>query len=184
MGFLETRNLDFDNLIILSMNEGFMPPAPILKSYIPFSLRKAFKLPVHEHNDSINAYHFYRLMQRASQVELIYDTEISKTGSGEKSRFLLQLELEMSKRLPNIKFENKTSIILPQVEKTPLLDVQKTPDIITQLRKKFIDEKKSFSATAFTTYLDCPLRFYYRYVLGIREPQTAEDEMAPNVLEM
>jgi hypothetical protein len=95
MGMLETRVLDFDRLIILSVNEGIIPPKQQQNTMIPYSIRKAFGMPTHEDKDAVYAYHFYRLMQRAKQVQLIYDTQADSLGGGEKSRFIAQIEAEL-----------------------------------------------------------------------------------------
>ena len=92
MGFLETRSLDFENIIILSVNEDLIPAGSSSASFIPFGVRKAFRLPTFIDQNSIYSYHFYRLLQRATSISLIYSTQLSVTGGGEKSRFLLQLE--------------------------------------------------------------------------------------------
>ena len=94
MGILETRTLDFKNVIILNANEGYLPQLKSFNSFIPYDLRKYFGIPVNSDKDAVFSYHFYRLLQRASRVFLIYDTEPDNFGSGEKSRFITQLETE------------------------------------------------------------------------------------------
>src|ERR1044072_3327876 len=102
MGLLETRALDFDNVFILSMNEGIRPRGNTQSSFIPFNLRKSFKLPTYEEEDSSYAYYFYRLLQRAKNVFLVYNTEVGELNSGEKSRFIMQIENELAKTNENI----------------------------------------------------------------------------------
>ena len=104
MGLLETRNLDFENVYILSMNEGIMPKGAVQNSFIPYNIRKAFKLPTYEDEDSVPAYYFYRLIQRAKNVHLFYNTEVNPLNSGETSRFVLQTENELVKSNPNIDY--------------------------------------------------------------------------------
>jgi len=94
IGLLETRNLDFENLIFLSVNEGVLPSGKKLESLIPYDLRKGFGLPTYEHHDGIFAYHFYRAIQRAKNIYLLYNALTDGMGKGEKSRFILQMESE------------------------------------------------------------------------------------------
>src|SRR5690242_16939582 len=105
MGFLETRVLDFENLIILSMNEDILPTSSRHPSFIPFSIRKVFGLPTYEEQNGVASYHFYRLLQRARNIYLIYNTEVKSINAGEKSRFLLQIENELCKRNEKIKLK-------------------------------------------------------------------------------
>jgi hypothetical protein len=108
MGMLETRVLDFDRLIILSVNEGIIPPKQQQNTLIPYGIRKAFGMPKHEDKDAVYAYHFYRLMQRAKQVQLIYDTQSDSLGGGEKSRFIAQIEAELLAQNPGITLRHET----------------------------------------------------------------------------
>ncbi|MEM7035735.1 MAG: PD-(D/E)XK nuclease family protein, partial [Bacteroidota bacterium] len=175
MGMLETRVLDFERLIILSVNEGILPSKPSTSSFIPYNLRRAFGLPTYEDKDAIYAYHFYRLLQRAQHITLIYNTENDTFGSGEKSRFVSQLEAELPRRNPNVSFARET-VTFP-AEKEPIVPiiVDKTPELLAQL-KEFAQEK-GFSPSALSTYLNCPLQFYYRYLMRLYEQDEPEENM-------
>lgn len=180
MGFLETRTLDFENLFILSVNEGQLPTERKLNSYIPYSVRKAFKMPTFEENDAIYCYHFYRLLQKAKNVYLIYDTEVKTQagGSGERSRFITQL-IRLVKQKNNkslIKIEEIKYNAPPPIAHpiTPVIQVDKTPKVM-QLLEAFVyrdnknpDEITSFTPTSLSDYLDCSLRFYYKRIAGIK----------------
>lgn len=175
MGLLETRSLDFKNIVFLAMNEGTVPPSTSFGSFIPFSLRKAFGLPVQEDRDAIIAYHFYRLLQRAENIDFFYNTEAGNLGSGEKSRFLRQIEVELAKRFPNIEAENKT-LTFPtgSVNKAPIT-IEKTPEV-QQAIEEFVSEN-GLSPTALLSWLKCPLQFYYRNILGIDEYDDIQESL-------
>ncbi|MGI8892764.1 MAG: PD-(D/E)XK nuclease family protein, partial [Bacteroidia bacterium] len=179
MGFLETRNLDFDNLIILSCNENLLPPPGKTGSFIPYPIRKGFGLPSYEEKDAISAYHFYRLLQRAKNITLIYDTEVKSVIGGEKSRFLLQIEHELAKNYQNIHLTKK--IISTQIKREQVsgLNVDKTDDVV-KLLQRFTDKgdneiEKRLSASALIDYINCPMQFYFKHVARIKE-LTAPDE--------
>ncbi len=172
MGFLETRTLDFENLIILSANESFLPATSSNKSFIPFGLRKAFKMPHFTEQDSIYAYHFYRLLQRAKNVSLIYNTELTVDGSGEKSRYILQLAHRIkSEKLPITLHESTVSIPLSTDSFQPReLQVKKTDNITQQLKHLLFERSKErpISPTFVLDYIECPLRFYLKRVKKIK----------------
>lgn len=179
MGFLETRNLDFDNLIILSCNENLLPPAGKTSSFIPYPIRKSFGLPAFEEKDAISAYHFYRLLQRAKNITLIYDTEIKSIIGGEKSRFLLQIEHELIKRFSHIQLSKKIVSTRIKREAPVKFEVEKTEGVVERLNR-FTDSEngsiaKRLSASALIDYLNCPMQFYLKHVARIYEP-TAPDE--------
>ena len=100
MGFLETRVLDFENVIILSVNEDVLPARGNQPSFIPYNIRKAFGLPTFEEQNAVSAFHFFRLIQRAKNIYLIHNTETKGITTGERSRFMLQLELELLRKFP------------------------------------------------------------------------------------
>lgn len=178
MGMLETRVLDFENVIVLSVNEGILPVKPASASFIPYNLRKVFGLPTHEDKDAIYAYHFYRLLQRARNITLIYNTEQDTFGSGEKSRFVAQIEAELAQRNPGIQLVEETLTFGAKLEDTVPIEVPKTADLLQQL-KEFATEK-GFSPSALSTYLNCPLQFYYRYLLRLKEQDEPEESMEEN----
>jgi CRISPR/Cas system-associated exonuclease Cas4 (RecB family) len=175
MGMLETRGLDFDKLVILSVNEGILPSKPNTNSFIPYNLRIAFKLPTHEDKDAIYAYHFYRLLQRASDITLIYNTENDTFGSGEKSRFISQLESELRARNPQAEIVQEMLTFPSEKEELVPIIVPKTEDLLVKL-KEFATEK-GFSPSTLATYLNCSLQFYYRHLLRLKEKEEPEETM-------
>lgn len=178
MGVLETRNLDFKNLIVLSLNEGQLPKAGGESSFIPYNLRKAFGMTIIEHKNAVYAYYFYRLMQRAENVTLMYNTSTDGLNRGEMSRFMLQFLVEWPHEIRREYLEAGQS---PQAERT--IRVEKTEEMVERMCQRYNVEKHPkafFSPSALNTYLDCRLRFYYRYVAGLKLPEevTAEIDSA------
>jgi CRISPR/Cas system-associated exonuclease Cas4 (RecB family) len=178
MGVLESRNLDFRRVIICDVNEGSFPPGGGINSMIPFNLRRAFGLPVQEQNDAIYAYTFYRLLHRAEEVHLIYTTAADQGKANEVSRFVQQMQAELHISRPE-------AVMVP-VDLTPTKEIllEKTPEILDQLaryaKKEGVDPlAKSFSASALSMYLDCRLRFYFRYVAGLKEKEEVVSEIDP-----
>lgn len=171
MGMLETRAIDFKHLILLSVNEDILPQGKSDHSLIPYDLRKHYKLPTYAERDAIYAYHFYRLLQRAENVWLIHNTQNDDFGSGERSRFIAQILHELPKANPNI-------TITKQVLSTPIryhdykeLMVPKDDMVLQKYSLLF---ESGFSPTALTTYINCPLDFYHKYILGLREANEVE----------
>ena len=178
MGVLETRNLDFKNLIVLSLNEGQLPKAGGESSFIPYNLRKAFGMTTIEHKNAVYAYYFYRLMQRAENVTLMYNTSTDGLNRGEMSRFVLQFLVEWPHEIRREYLEAGQS---PQAERT--IRVEKTEEMVERMCQRYNVEKHPkafFSPSALNTYLDCRLCFYYRYVAGLKLPEevTAEIDSA------
>lgn len=173
MGMLETRALDFETVIITSVNEGILPGGKNDFSFIPFDVKKYFGLPTYLEKDAIFSYHFQRLLQRAKNVYLIYNTEMDGYGAGEKSRFLTQLEIN------NPSIHKKT--ISPIVQKTefPLNEIEKTSAILEKLQQEFT---KGISPSALSTYIYNPISFYEQKVLGIREDDEVEETIAVNTM--
>ena len=177
MGVLETRNLDFDHVLLLSCNEGNMPRGVNDTSFIPYALRKAYGLTTVDYKVAIYQHYFHRLLQRASDVTILYNNATSDGKTAEMSRFMLQLMVE-----------NKTpiSFLTLKAGQTPQLHapktIEKTPDVIAQMQKRFSKEEGGISPTAINNYLRCQLRFFYRYVCGIAEPDSTEDDLIDNRL--
>ncbi len=173
MGILETRLLDFDRLIILSVNEGDLPAAGAVASYIPYNLRKGFKLPAWEHRDSLYAYYFFRLIQRAGKVVLVYhtDSESETRSTGEKSRFISQLQYLSSLQLSVKNLFYRPGIIAPGE-----VIVEKDAKIMERMIRLYTGER-ALSPSALNTYMNCRLAFYYRYVGGIREAEEMSEEV-------
>lgn len=174
MGVLETRALDFDNLIILSMNEGIFPMKKAASSFIPYNLRKGFDLPTYEHQDSIFSYHFYRMINRAKRIYLLYDTRTEGLQSGEVSRFYNQI-----KHLYADSFDIREKLAVYKVSSTESLSIsiKKTPQIQERLSVFLAGGGKSLSASSINTYLNCPLQFYFSVV----ENMVEEDEIAETI---
>ncbi len=179
MGVLETRNLDFKNLLMLSLNEGQLPKSGGDSSFIPYNLRKAFGMTTIEHKNSVYAYYFYRLIQRAENITLMYNTSSDGLNRGEWSRFMLQFLVEWDH---DISLEYLEAGQSPQSARAITID--KTPDIMSRLLHRFdlnSNGKASLlSPSALNSYLDCRLRFYYRYIAGLKGPEevTAEIDSA------
>ena len=171
MGPLETRALDFDNIIILSVNEGTFPAKNQSDSYIPYSLRRGFGLPTFELFDSISAYHFYRSIYRARKVVLMYDSRTFGVHSGEPSRFIMQLKHHYT-QVPLVE-KVCTYTINPAEQGTAT--VVKDAEVMEQLSKVYVEERHSFSASSLNDYMNCPLKFYYTKVKGIKESDKVDE---------
>ncbi|WP_301043030.1 PD-(D/E)XK nuclease family protein [Parabacteroides goldsteinii] len=176
MGVLETRALDFDRLIILSMNEGIFPLRKAANSFIPYNLRRGFGLPTYEHQDSVWAYHFYRLIYRANHVSLLYDTRSNGLQTGEVSRFVHQLHYHYE-----VPLQNKLVVYNVSSAKTPALQVKKTDEVMQRLNAFHKGGNRAISASAVNTYLDCPLKFYFSVVEGIQEEEEVSETIESNV---
>lgn len=169
MGILETRNLDFENVFILNLNEGSWPAQARQSSYIPYSLRKAYGLPTFDHTDSIYAYLFYRLFQRSANVYLYYNSEPDDLGTSEMSRFLRQLNVEMDLPIAKRVLSNKIqlrgggSISYPQNE------------VSRVFFNRFLTGEKPLSPTTLNDYIECKLRFYLKHIAGYREADEIEE---------
>jgi len=166
MGPLETRAIDFRNIIILSMNEGTFPSRGVKDSMIPYNLRRGFGLPTYEVQDAIGAYHFYRSIARAEKVYFLYDTRTQSTGGAEVSRYVKQLKYHHRLNMRNM----TVSYALPAASASIMVPpVAKTPEIIDSLRRL------NYSATSLISYLTCGMQFYYGQVCGFREEEQLED---------
>ena len=179
MGILETRALDFRNLIILSVNEGILPAVTTGSSFIPFSLREAFAIPSVNHQESIYAYHFYRLLQRAENVTFVYNSNSEGLRSGEMSRFLLQMKYDdvLKPEFLDLSFE----IITNQGSGD---SIDRTVEHSLQLRSRFLDRNsaRSLSPSAINTWLSCRMKFYYQYLNGLKEPDRISADIDPAML--
>ena len=175
MGVLETRNLDFRHLVLLSVNEGQLPKSGGDSSFIPYNLRKAFGMTTIEHKIAVYAYYFYRLLQRAERITLMYNTSSDGLNRGEWSRFMLQFLIEWPHPITRQFLEAGQS---PQG--TSPITVEKTPDVMRRMQSLFdvrTNPKAKFSPSALNYYLDCPLKFYYRYVAGLSVPDEVSAEI-------
>jgi CRISPR/Cas system-associated exonuclease Cas4 (RecB family) len=168
MGVLETRNLDFDHVIVLSLNEGLWPAAPKQGSYIPHNIRKAYTLPTAEHQDAMYAYLFYRLLQRSENVDLYYNTETDIVGMGEMSRYLYQLLHESQWPIDKKILYNPV-----RIEKVNPIVIEKDKAVLEKLTKF---SGKALTPSSLKVYLECRLKFYFRYVIELKEPEKVEEE--------
>jgi len=175
MGVLETRNLDFDKIILLSTNEGTLPSGKISNSFIPFDIQKEFGLPTVNEKNAVFAYHFYRLIQRAKTVEIVYNTEADELGGGERSRFVHQLLHEMPAYQPKTTFEERiVSLPAPEGGITVPITIPKDDHVFLKLRQK---AESGFSPTSLNRYRSCSLQFYFIEIAGIDEPEEVEETM-------
>jgi CRISPR/Cas system-associated exonuclease Cas4 (RecB family) len=174
MGFLETRALDFRNIIMLSVNEGVLPSVTSASSFIPFSIREAFGLPLINHQESIYAYHFYRLLHRAENVTFVYNSDSTGLRTGEMSRFLIQMKYEQVLKpiILNLGFDIRTPVSIGS-------EIEKNGQHINRLRSLYTEaeSKAVLSPTAINTWLNCRMRFYYRYVNRLKEPEVISPEI-------
>jgi hypothetical protein len=177
MGILESRVLDFENVIITSLNEGKLPGGKSNNSFIPYDVKLEKGLPTYKERDAIFTYHFYRLLQRAKNIYLLYNTHSEGIDAGEKSRFITQLEIE---HLPNHNFKKVFyNAIKPDTIYQPI-EVIKTQPILDRLEE--IATIKGFSPSSLTNYLRNPIQFYYQRILGVRENEEVEENVAANTL--
>lgn len=179
MGILESRALDFRNLIVLSADETNLPSAKGASSFIPFSLREAFGLPSINHRESIFAYHFYRLLHRVENVTFIYNSSSEGIRSGEMSRFLQQIKYnnKLKKEFLTSEYSILNSSEISSV-------VERKEEHNQQLLKRLTSDhgKVKISATAINMWLNCRMKFYYRYVCGLEEPADIAEELDPALL--
>ena len=169
MGLLETRNLDFKTVHILSVNEGILPQSKNANSLIPFDLRKHYGLPTYNNKQAVYAYHFYRLLQNAENIKIYYNTLADGLGEGESSRFIKQIIHEMPSKNPNANIKEKIykspSNKNKEIEK---IEAKKTDEVYDKIIKKlsFVseDKKSGLSPTSISCYLKCPLKFYLKKI--------------------
>jgi len=181
MGMLETRNLDFEHVILLSANEGFLPTGKSDNSFIPFDIRREMGLPTYVDKDAVFAYHFYRLTQRCKSLTLVYNTEFDVLGSGEKSRFITQLENELQLKYPKeINFSEE--ILAHQLKPVVPKELSIIKDEAIQERLKEIATNNGFSPSSLNTYKNCPMQFYYEKILKIKDPDGIEETVEANTL--
>jgi ATP-dependent helicase/nuclease subunit B len=172
MGMLESRVLDFETVIIVSVNEGVLPAGKTNNSFIPFDVKIENALPTYKEKDAVYTYHFYRLLQRAKNAYIIYNTEPDVLSGGERSRFITQLEFEAYHSLDH-------KIVIPETpQMTPqLLSVQKTSEIISNLKTV---AAKGFSPSSLSQYIRNPIDFYNQKILGVKDETLLEETVAAN----
>lgn len=176
MGLLESRNLDFEHVYILGVNEGLLPQTSVSPSFIPDSIRRAYGLPVLENQDAISAYMFYRLLQRSSTLSLVYNAQSDESNTGEPTRFLRQLEYESGYDFDYLEHKQQVASEL----KSRVI-VQKDEQVMRVLRD-YLTGKSALSASAITTYVNCPLQFFYKYVARVEEPKEISENLEANYI--
>jgi hypothetical protein len=182
MGILETRGLDFKNLLLLNVNEGFMPGGTNENTFIPQFLRSHFEMNTIDHQDSLFAYYFYRLIQRAEQITLVYHTDQTTTGKAEISRFLLQLLVDPKLKNQIQRFALQSSI---QPRQPETLVIEKDAELLQTLKNQYDintnPEAYRLSPTALNTYIDCGYKFYWQYVKGLQAQEEITDDLDASV---
>jgi hypothetical protein len=174
MGMLESRCLDFETVIITSVNEGVLPSGKSNNSFVPYEVKREFGLPTYKEKDAVYTYHFYRLLQRAKNIYLCYNTEPDVLNGGEPSRFIYQLRND-----PMTSGSVRSNLAAPEsgIAPPPSREVQKTPSLIALLALK---ASNAFSPTSLSRYIKDPLEFYRKNILGIRDTVELEETIAPN----
>lgn len=177
LGVLETRNLDFRRVIMLSTNEGLLPSGRGNNTLIPYQLKVRFNIPTYQEKDAVYAYHFYRFLQCAEEVVLVYNSESDGMGKGEPSRFILQVKDELKKQYPdNIVIESLSVTANSHPSNTPRENVGKKTDAVMNRLEK-IAHGKGFSPSALNNYRNCPMKFYYENVLKARQKDEVSDDL-------
>lgn len=172
MGVLESRTLDFENVILLSVNEGVLPSGKSQNSFIPYDIKRKFALPSYREKDSIFAYHFYRLLQRAKNVDLIYNNQLDSLNGNEESRFIKQLVQEMPSKNKKVNIKNQVFNIPLIKEDHFLSSISKDPNILQKIREHM---KNGISPSALATYIRCPLDYYYKYILKLSQQKDTHE---------
>lgn len=178
MGVLETRAIDFENIIILSINEGVFPLKKSSNSFIPYTLRKGFGLPVYEHQDSTYAYHFYRMISRAKRIYMLYDTRTEDTQTGEVSRYYHQLKYLYSDKFNIKELITTYNVSAPETES---IIVQKKETIIKKLSEFLEGGNRHMSVSMLNKYISCPLQFYFTEVEGLSEEEEVQESVEANI---
>ena len=178
MGLLETRMIDFKNLIILGLNEGKLPNNNPIRTLIPMDLRAVFKLPSTREKQGLFAHHFYRLLHQADRVLATYTAAAEQIGSNEASRYLMQIEMELTKANPSIKWK-KLFYHIPFADRASLntTQIEKTPEVLQRIHE-FLE--RPLSASSLNKFMICPLDYYYRYLVEFGEDKEVEEEIENN----
>ncbi len=179
MGMLETRLLDFRNLIVIGASENHLPGSLHRHTFVPYMHRKAFRMPTSSDTEALTAYHFYRLLQRSSKAWFIYNSVSDAFNSGEPSPYILQIREELARDNPNLRMD-RLSLETPSIATTSsALEVPKSDDVLATTRA-FLERK--VSPSAINTFVNSPLEFYFYYVLGLREQEQVEEEVEASTL--
>lgn len=170
MGVLETRNLDFERVFMLSVNHGRLPSTENTHSFIPYNLRKAFELPTYEEHDAMYAYYFYRMLNRAKEIVLVYDSSSNGLTTGEMSRYLYQLIYDSKRHIRQLEIDFNYKSVEHQT-----IAIPSTPERRAKLLKRY--QERKLSPSELNTYLDCKFKFYLSYVAGIKAGDEIEEEV-------
>ena len=173
MGVLETRNIDFEHVLLLSCNEGNLPKGLSDTSFIPYSIRKAYGLTTIDHKVAIYAYYFHRLLQRASDITFVYNNSTNDGQRGEMSRFMLQMMVESGHQIHIQTLQAGQALI-----QRTLQPITKTDAVMQLLRKRF--ENNLLTPSAINRYIRCQLQFFYRYISGLIEPENDDEDNIDN----
>ncbi len=165
MGMLETQTLDFSNLFILSVNEGHLPPGKTQQSFIPFDVRQKIGLPTYKDRDALAAYHFYRLLKNSRNTTLLYTTEVKGVEKSEKSRFIDQVLIEFAEKNKNARVNHQIIDFAFETQDIKKISVKKSGKIVEIL------SQKSYSTSSLLNYLSCSLKFYFTYILKLKEDE-------------
>lgn len=176
MGLLETRALEFKNIIMLSVNEGVLPAGKTANSYVPYDIKIKYNMPTYSDKDSVYAYHFYRLLHRCENATFIYNSEPDTLGGGERSRFLMQIQAES---LPNHTITTTQFITSTSAVNATPLSIKKTDAYFKRLDAI---NKKGFSPSALTSYVRNPIQFFENKIMRIQEQQEVEENIALNTM--
>ncbi|TDB64557.1 PD-(D/E)XK nuclease family protein [Arundinibacter roseus] len=175
LGMLETRALDFSRVIIISLNEGTLPQAKRQNSLIPFDIAKESGLPTHLHQEAVMSYHFYRLLQRASEVHLMYVNTTDAMGGGEKSRFIQQLEYELTAYNPAFKIHNRVVAFDEQAFEPLAQEVPKDDAMLARIRTYLAE--KGLYPTHINDFIRCSMKFYLSRIVGVEDKEEIEEEL-------
>lgn len=173
MGLLETRGIDFKNLLVLGLNEGKMPPTNPIQTLIPMDLRRFYALPTPREKQGLFAHHFYRLLHSAEKVFITHSSTTENISSSEPSRYVRQLELELSRVNPNVSISHRT-ISVAEHTKVDTERIEKSAGVLERLDQLFTE---GISASALRTYVECPMNFYYKYMLRLAEEEEVEENI-------
>ncbi len=173
MGMLETRNLDFQEVILLGVNEGNLPSGSVSNSYLTYDIRGGYGLARQNERDAVTAYHFYRLLHRAQRVTLIYDSDTDAMGKGEVSRYVHQLRLEKGDNITIREFEVNQKVEVKEFRPTIIIDKG-----VTEQEKLLQLAEKGFSPSALNRFRNCGLQFYFSYVAGFHEQNELTEHIA------
>lgn len=173
MGMLETRALDFNTVLITSVNEGVLPSGKKENSFIPYDAKRHYGLPTYQEKDAIFSYHFQRLIQRTKNCYFLYNSEMDGYGSGEKSRFLTLLKINYPNIVEKVISPKTKAIVETEVS------VEKTPELLEEIKKVF---KKGISPSALGTYIANPIRFYEQKILGVKSKNEVEETIESNTM--